>query len=309
MKIFKVRHAGALALSIAVAGFFAMTSVATAQYPNAYRNRGRGLESRSYDRMRQYAHQLDELAQHAREQAHAQQGGYRGFRRDTKFLRSIDHFADRTDRFHERMDTYQTQPWNVDDEIDGLLRDARNVQYRLRRARFVDEHTVEDWNNVIGLLNRMSSEYQTGIGGRWRGRYGSRVDQSPGSPPPPPGSYQEPYGNRPPEENRGQGNWRQGDLRQLAAELDQRAARASQLAGGYSGYSPNIGHFSEQARSFRGLVEENRISGSELRSEVNHLLEDAQSAQQELSRRSVSREVADEWNAIVEILTRMRDSI
>jgi hypothetical protein len=302
MKILKARHAGVLALGIALAGFFALSSVASAQY----RSQRGVLNDRSYERMRQWAHDLDGLAQHAREQAHAQQGGYRGFRRDTKFLRSIDHFADRTDRFHERMDTYREQPWAVDDEIDHLLSDARNVQYRLRRARFVDEHTVEDWNNVISVLNRMAGEYRTGIGsgGRWRGRYGDRRDQYPGSAPPP-GSYQEPYGNRPPGDYR-QG---QGDLRQLAAELDARAARASQLAGGYSGYSPNIGHFSEQARSFRNLVEQNRISGSELRSQVNHLLEDAQSAQQELSRRSVSREVADEWDAIVQILTRMRDSV
>jgi hypothetical protein len=202
------------------------------------------------------------------------------------------------------MDTYQTQPWAVDDEINHLLSDARNVQYRLRRARFVDEHTVEDWNNVVGLLNRMAAEYRTGIGsgGRWR----NRGDAYPNAAPPP-GGYQEPYGNRPPTDYRQD----QGDLRQLAAELDQRAARANQLAGGYSGYSPNVAHFSEQARSFRGLVEQNRISGSELRSQVNHLLEDAQSAQQELTRRTgtVSREVADEWNAIVQILTRMRDSV
>jgi hypothetical protein len=307
MKIFKARPAGVLATGIAVAGFFAVSAAASAQYPNDYRNRGRVLESRSYERMRQYAHQLDELAQHAREQAHAQQGGYRSFRRDTKFLRSIDHFADRTDRFHEQMDTYQRQPWAVDDEIDHLIRDARNVQYRLRRARFVDQHTVEDWNNVVGLLNRMASEYRAGIGygGRWRG---NRGDQYPASPPPP-GGYQEPYANRPPEDYRGQGNWRQGDLRQLAAELDERAARASQLYGGSSGYSPELSHFSTQARNFRNLVEQSRISDSELRSQVNHLLEDAQSAQQELSNRSASREVADEWNAIVQILTRMRDSV
>jgi len=312
MKTLKTRHTGVVAIGIALAGFFAVSAAASAQYPNEYRNRGR-LESRSYERMRQYAHQLDGLAQHAREQAHAQQGGYRGFRRDTKFLRSIDHFADRTDRFHERMDTYQTQPWAVDDEINHLLTDARNVQYRLRRARFVDEHTVEDWNNVVDLLNRMSAEYRAGIGyggGRWRNRR-----NEPPSSVPPPGTYREPNPNEPPppDYREGQGNYRrgQGDLRQLAVELDERAARASQLAGGYSGYSPNVAHFSEQARSFRGLVEQNRINGPELRSQVNHLLEDAQSAQQELTRRpgTVSREVADEWNAIVQILTRMRDSV
>jgi hypothetical protein len=40
---------------------------------------------------------------------------------------------------------------------------------------------------------------------------------------------------------------------------------------------------------------------------VNHLLEDAQTADQELRRQNVSRELAAEWTAIVRILTQMRD--
>lgn len=311
MKIFKPRQAGSLALGIAVAGFFAVSAVASAQYPNESRSRGRVMEGRSFERMRQYAHQLDELAQHAREQAHAQQGGYRGFRRDTKFLRSIDHFADRTDRFHERMDTYREQPWAVDDEIDHLLRDARNVQYRLRRARFVDEHTVEDWNNVVSLLNRMAAEYRTGIGYGSTGPYGNRYPgntypgdsgrPAPGSVPDPhrSGSYGDPYGYG-----------RTTDMRELAHELDERAARAASLAGRYNfsrEYASNIQHLSEQARYFHDKIDNNQLGGSELRAQVVHLLEDAQSAQDEMRRMNVGADLADEWNAIVQILTRMRD--
>ena len=84
-------------------------------------------------------------------------------------------------------------------------------------------------------------------------------------------------------------------------------ARASQLANGYSGYSSDITHFSQQARDFRDQVESNRMNRSELRAEVNHLLEDAQSAYSELRQRNVTRQVADEWDAIVQILNRMRD--
>jgi hypothetical protein len=322
MKTLKARHAGVLAMGIALAGFFAVSAAGSAQYRNENRNRGRAMVQQSYDRMRQYARELDDLARDANRQAQAQQSGYRGFRRDSNFLRDIDHFARRASDFRVRMDTYQTAPWNVDDEINHLLRDARNVETRIRRARFVDRRTVANWNRTVSLLNQMASEYQAGIGGRWRDNRGDGRDRGDAYPngAPPPGTYQEPNPNEPPppDYRQGQGDWRQGqgnarrgqgDLRQLASELDAHATRASQLAGGYSGYSPNIAHFSEQARSFRGLVEQNRISGSALRSEVNHLLEDAQSAQQELSRRTVSREVADEWNAIVQILTRMRDSI
>ena len=59
------------------------------------------------------------------------------------------------------------------------------------------------------------------------------------------------------------------------------------------------------------MVDDNRASRLELRNEVDRLLQDAQSAHQELTRRpgTVSREVADEWDGIVQVLNRMRDSI
>jgi hypothetical protein len=316
MKIFEARHAGLPALGIALAGFFGVSAAASAQYPSEDRYQGRVLETQSYERMRQYAHELDGLAQHAREQAHAQEGGYRGFRRDTKFLRSIDHFADRTDRFHEQMDTYQTQPWAVDDEIDHLLRDARNVQYRLRRARFVDRHTAEDWNNVVGLLNRMAAEYRAGIGYGSPDAYGNRYPGNayPGHPAPTyPGEYGHPAPGSVPDPHRPGGTYGYGqatDLRELAHELDERAARAASLAGRYnfSGESAsNIQHLSEQARFFHDQIDNNRLGGSELRAQLVHLLEDAQSAQDEMRRMNVGPDLADEWNAIVQILTRMRD--
>lgn len=311
MKTQKTRQAGYLALAIAFTGLFAMAPAAIAQYPNqnrdAYRNR-RGMRTQSYDRIRQWARELDDVAEHANEQAQAQQAGYRGFRRDTKFLKSIDHFAERARRFRERVDSYRTQAWDVDEEIQHLIRDARNVQTRLRRARYADRHTAADWNNVIRLLNQMSTEYRAGIGSGNRYPTGDyRAEPYPNTgdyrtdPHPSTGDH---HGDRSPTYGT-YGN--STDLRQLAAELDQRAARASQLASGYSGYSSDIRHFSEQAREFRDQVETNRMSRSELRSQVNHLLEDAQTAYSELRQRSVTREVAREWDAIVQILTRMRD--
>jgi hypothetical protein len=319
-KTLKARHAGVLAIGIALAGFFAVSAVASAQYPNENRDRRRAMIQQNYDRMRQYARELDDLAQNANRQAQAQQFGYRGFRRDSNFLREINRFAQHAREFRTRMDTYQTSPWNVDDEIASLMNEARNVETRIRRARFVDRRTVANWNRTVSLLNQMASEYQAGMGGRWRGnrgdgRYGDRGYANPNSAPPP-GTYREPNANEPPpppDSRQGQGDWRrgQGDLRQLASELDQRAARASQLAGGYSGFSPEIRRFSDSARNFRAMVENNRMNGPELRTEVNRLLQDAQSAHEELTRRpgTVSREVADEWDGIIQILTRMRDSV
>jgi HPt (histidine-containing phosphotransfer) domain-containing protein len=312
MKTQRTRFARYLALAIALTGLFAMAPAASAQYTNrnrdAYRNRG-GLRSQSYERLRQWARELDERAEHANEQAQAQQAGYRGFRRDTNFLKSIDHFAERARGFRARIETYRTSPWDVDDELQHLLRDARTVQTRLRRARFADRHTAADWNQVVNLLNQMTTEYRAGIGTSRRYPSGDyRNDPYPNTVPyPNSGDYRtDPYpGDY--RDDRGYGSYgTMTDLRQLAAELDQRAARASQLANGYSGYSSDITHFSEQAREFRDQVESNRMSRSELRSEVNHLLEDAQTAYSELRQRNVTRQVADEWDAIVQILNRMR---
>jgi methyl-accepting chemotaxis protein len=160
----------------------------------------------------------------------------------------------------------------------------------------------------------MTTEYQAGIGGSRGGYPGGRTDPYPNN-----GDYRadprtDPYpnngdyrGDRGPRTD-SYGNYANStDLRQLAAELDQRAARASQLSTGYAGYGSNVRQFAEQARNFRDQVESNRMSRSELRNEVNQLLNDAQSAYSELRQRNVSREVADEWDAIVQILNRMRD--
>jgi len=305
MKTLKARHTGVLAFALALAGLFSVSPTARAEHDSR-----RGvLTGAAYQRMQQLAHQLEEISRHASEQSQSQQGGYRGFRRDTKFLKSIDHFADRAQRFHERMESYRTQSWNVDEEIEHLLRDARNVQKRLQRARFVDQHTIQDWNQAVSLLNRMSAEYRTGTTYASTSPYGTRYPgetypgghdhRSPGSVPDPhgSGSSYDPYRSG-----------RSTDMRQLAYELEQRAARASDLAGRYnSGYASNIRHFSEQARHFRSQIDDNRLSASALRSQVNHLLEDAQGAHEELRRMNVSRDLAAEWDAVVQILTRMRD--
>ena len=307
MKTQRTRRAGYLALAIAVTGLLAMAPSASAQYPNGRGTyRRRGLATRSYDRMRQYARQLDDLAREANRQAHLSQSPYRSFfGRDTKFLREIEQFAARASQFRIRMDTYQTRPWNVDDELAGLLQDAQDVSNRLRRARFANRRTVADWNRAVSLLNQMTTEYQAGIGYRNRRATGDyrttdpypANEPYPNDPYPNTGDYRGDYGRY--------GN--STDIRQLAVELDQRAARASQLATGYTGYSSDIRRFSEQARDFRDQVESNQMDRSELRNEVNQLLDDAQNAYSELRQRNVSSQVASEWDAIVQILTRMRD--
>ncbi len=308
MKTLKSRHTRILAGALALAGLFAAAPAARADDESR-----RGvLNNTSYERMTALSHQLDEFARHANEQAQAQQAGYRGFRRDTKFLKSIDHFADRARRFHERLETYRTQPWNVDEEIEHLVRDARNVQKRLQRARFVDQHTAQDWNRGLNILSQMSAEYRSGTGYASNSPYGSRDSGHayPGETRYPDTGY-DPHRSTGSHDRYGYGNTT--DLRQLAYELDQRAARASDLAGrssyGRSDYNSDLRRFSEQARSFRALVDQNRLTRSQLRSQVNELLEDAQDAYDGLRRSNVSRELSTEWDAVVQILNRMRELV
>jgi len=308
MKTLKARHTRILAGALALAGLFAAAPAARADD----QSRRGVLNNTSYERMTALSHQLDEFAQHASEQAKARQAGYRGFGRDTKSLKSIDPFADRARRFHERLESYRTQPWNVDEEIEHLVRDARDVQKRLQRARFVDQHTVQDWNQGIGILNQMAAEYRSGTGYASNSRYGSRDSGHayPGGTDYP-NTGSDPHRSTGSDDRYGYGN--STDLRQLAYELEQRAARASDLAGrsayGRNDYNSDIRRFSEQARSFRALVDQNRLTRSQLRSEVNDLLEEAQDAYDGLQRTNVSRELSNEWAAVVQILNRMREIV
>jgi hypothetical protein len=302
-KILKARNAGFLALALASFGWMAATAVAQAQTRERYRQDT--LSNSSYERMRQWSRELDQVADKANRQAQADQAGYRGFRRDSNFLQSIDHFARRAREFRARMDAYRTRPWNVDDELGHLLSDARTVQNRIQRARFVDAGTRRDWNRVVELLNRMIDEFRNR--GRYRDdRYGNdrfrRNDDRNGR-------NDDRYGR---SEDRNPGSYADStDLRQLAVELDERASRIAQMADQYGSRvgSSGLRRFSSEARDFRTEVESRRFSQSELRDRVNRLLSGAQVAHNEISGTRVTSEVASEWEGIVQVLNRMRDLV
>ena len=114
--------------------------------------RERGLAGRRYETMRSLAHDLGERAERAANQAR-REARHRG-RSGRQFLDDIDHFARRANDFHERMDRYRDSPWDVRDEVAHLNRDAQEVNRRIRNAR-VFERTYDDWEAVLGVLNRM----------------------------------------------------------------------------------------------------------------------------------------------------------
>lgn len=294
-KTVKARCGGILALALACTGLLAMTAPAQAQVAGRYRRNT--VSNASYQRMRQWARELAELADHANEQAQADQAGYRGFRRDTNFLKSIDHFARRAREFRTKMDSYRTRPWNVDEEIEHLLRDAREVQKRLQRARFVDRHTAEDWNQVVSLLNQTLNEYRSP--GTYRGgRYGDD-----------PNRRDDDIYRRDDGRYDDRANVDTTDIRQLARELEASALRVAQLSDRYgtrSGYSSEMRRFSDEVRDFRNLVDTRTFSRSELRTHVNRLLEEAQNAHDEMTRTRITSDVAAEWDRVVQVLDRMR---
>jgi hypothetical protein len=263
---------------------------AAAQYA-----RQRVLNEPTYQRLRELADELDELATHAAVQAERDQAGRRV--RDTKFLRSIRQFARRTGDFRRRVESYQASPWNMDEELGRLLKDARNVQYRIRRARFADEHTREDWGQTVELLNDMIQIYR--YGERYEGFRRDRYHRDRTS-----GSigvfdsnrYRDAFLKNSPE------------MRRLARDLVLRSERAAGLVDRFVfGHGGDLRHFAGLAREFSARLDTEPLSVPELQREVIHLIEDAEDAQEEISRRRVPRTLAEEWNVIVRILTQMRN--
>ncbi|MBC8647852.1 MAG: hypothetical protein H7X85_11855 [Thermoanaerobaculia bacterium] len=261
-----------------------------------YREREGTLSRAGYDRMRQMSQQLDALARQANDHARNDQSDQ--YRRDTKFLRSVDEFARSAAQFRRRMNEYRTRQWNVDEELGRLIGDARNVQKRIRRARFADTHTREDWDRVVDLLQRMTSEYRNGTRvavGDGRYRDDDFRDRD----------YRD-------DAYRDDDGYYQSDISQLARELDERTNRLVEVSRrsapfGY-GYGDALGRFAEHARDFRGRVDGGRLSQQQLQLIVRRLVEEAQQAQSDLTRPGMSREMRSEWDGAMQTLQRIRQA-
>ena len=284
-------------LTLFAAAALSLAAPAAMQAQDArYRDREGTLSRAGYDRMRQMSQQLDVLARQANDQARYDQRGQH--QRDTKFLRSVDEFARSATQFRARMNNYRTRPWNVDEELQTLIGDARDVQQRIRRARFADARTRETWDRVVVLLQRMTSEYRNGtrvaVGdGRYRDDDFRDRDYRDDE-------YQDGYGSY--------GN----DVSQLARELDERANRLVEISRRSVpfdyGYGDALGRFAEHARDFRGRVDGGRLSQQQLQLIVRRLVEEAQQAQSDLTRPGVSREMRSEWDGAMQTLQRIRQA-
>ena len=319
----KNRNRLALAATAACAFWLAGASVVFAQRP--------AMTERGYREMRRLAQWLDATAQHAADQARHQDSWV--YRHDNRFPLAVDDFARRADRLNERMAGYRAEPWNVDDELRSLLRSAQNVQALARRSREADEHTLSDWNDTVAVLNRMVRLYDFDV--RRAGRYdwnapipenpaGARWDQGYrhdddrnaqayrdqyGSP--------APQGNPPPRAYAAPQDGRRARLADLAAELDQHATRAHEMAEGLAGaqegwrhrYFETIHQFNDQARDFSQRASSGDSDYRELRDQAQQLLNDARRADSDMRRNNAFPEVWQEWQAAMQTLQRILEAL
>jgi hypothetical protein len=307
---------GFLVTSAAVAGLL-LASAASAQPSRPVRT----LTEPAYRELRRLAQQLDARAQHAADQA--EHDRYRLYRRDSTFVREVSDFARRASRFDARLARYRAEPWPVQEEVRALLRSARDVQGRVRQSRWVDEHTLGDWNEIVEIANRMArvSDGRTDFGG-----YPGPADGAPpprvyerdpnadprGNPAPPPERHRDEYGERNPS---GYGDSRGDQLAGLARELEDRAGRALASAervaaenGPYRReFMQSIRDFNSQAGAFRQSIGAGTNNPGQLRAEASRLLDAARQNDQRMRQSNAFREVWPDWQGAMQTLQRIVD--
>ena len=317
------KQVGIAALALAAAALmFGSGGNALAQGPDSGR-----LSRRGYEEMRRLAHDLDSQAQHANDQA--QHRGTWQYQRDRTFLRAISNFSRRAAQFHARMDKYQTQPWQVDDELRALLQDARAVQVRISRSGHRDDHMAEDWNATVNLLNQMIRLSQSDARGR---RSRSPEAYAEGR------AYDEPRGGQgygegradrsgAPAERMDRSDDRNGSPAQrmdrrgdseigaLAHDLAQRSARLAESARQLAGPFPLdanqrmawqlISEFAQQSRTIDEGI--GRQPGTQpLRGNVERLVQAARSAEDQMRRTNAFPQLRQEWTEAMQLLERFR---
>jgi hypothetical protein len=274
------------------------------------------LKEPSYRELRRLAERLDLKARLAADQgAHDRS---RLYRRDNDFVQAAVDFSRRASQLNERLAGYRARPWNVDDDLRALLRDARDVRDRVRRSRFTDEHVAGDWNEIVGTLDQMmrvsrSPDGQIDFGGSPRPEGGGPPrgvqERDPrGNPPPPPDQHRDEYGERlsppgPPDSR---------EVAGLARELEDRAGRAHAVAQRVAAQGPyrreffqSIRDFHDQVVAFRRSVESGVGDRRQIRAEADRLLDSARRTDQSMRQSRAFPEVWPEWQAAIGVLQRI----
>jgi hypothetical protein len=292
-------------------------SVASASPQVVYGTYEQPLEGRRYETMRALAHYLDETAQDA--MAGVVQARRRGTATDRRYITSVRDFARQAERFHQRMDDYEVQSFDIPDEVDYLIARARRVNQQLRQARAF-ESTYGDWTNVIDVLNRMRrllngeevevppahdeyGDYNRDYGYLRGGGIGTRGNPS--------------YDSRIPSHDTGGSTLtgaRLQQFRELAHQLDTNAAQALQAAertvsttDRARGILADLRHFAAQAGDVHRRSDANELATRDIQPIVNHLLEDARIADRSMRDARLFSDAWDEWARTIDTLNRMAD--
>ena len=290
----------------------------------------RPLRGRQFETMRALAHYLDETASEALSVAGS---NIRGRSRQTRqFLASLDDFARRSNSFHERMDNYETRPWDVPREVVALDRSARRVNDTIRRTRVYSD-VADTWNNVLDALDRMK-QLLAGQdvrvppahrrGGDYERDYGPFADsRNEGRDHHDDGRDRDPRDQiapnlLPPSADGGfLAGPRLQQYRELAHDLHTHVSRTLEMAGQVSrddrDYSQDLflslQHFDTEIRTLHSRADSGQLDRRDMRPTLAHLLADARDTDRKLRENNVFPRIWDEWRQSIDILNQMSELV
>ena len=317
--------AGGLGLAVATA---APPAQAQLRVQFRFGTPDRPLVGRQYQNMRALAHYLDEEAWEASNAAN-ETVAYSP--RQARVLASINDFAERAGSFHDRIDTYQTRPWDIPNEVVTLDALAQRVNRDMRRTRAWSP-VYDQWNNVLVALQRMKQvlagnevvipqphrrmgDWQRDIGPFTSG-YTPPVDRD--------RDDRREAGNYPGGVNRGYpnpntyaGNTLVGasldEFRNLARQVDQSMARALETANRSSGQRGDDGRLrgdlarlNDQVSNLWSSVDTEPVSAAQWSGTINEYLNEARSIDEGLDRTNSMPGVRPELQRTVSMLSRMQ---
>jgi hypothetical protein len=279
----------------------------------------RPLVGRQFQTMRALAHYLDEEAWEASNQAN-ELVAYSP--RTRAVVASINDFAQRAADFHERIDAYQTRPWDLPREVTALDDAARRANYTMRRSRSWSP-VYSQWNNVVDALNRMKQvlagsevtvppvhrrwgDWQRDLGPFTSGYTPPRDERREA------GNYNPGYANPNTYATNTLGGPALDEFRNLARQLDQSMARVLETAQRYSGQRGSddrlygdIQRLNGEVSSLSQNVDQAPVAPTQWSPTVQRYLNDARAIDQGLRRTNAMPATWPELSRSIETLTRM----
>ena len=302
-------------VSLAMAG--PVVTSASAQYRSGDYDRRTALEGDRFETMRSLAHFLDEGTQYTLDEATNVLENSRNSR-DRAFLDSLRSLADRTASFHDRLDSYAAEPWDVESDVRSLLTEARRVNSRLRRISAA-RSLYDDWAAVVDDVNRMQrlmagEDVQVPTAhADWDNADSDDHGRS--------NTFGRDSGHgdvrRTGNYGTDRGAWISGrdleEVRRLSHDLDSQARSAlataerntSDASGRGTQMLSDLRHFASQTAALHDRTDSDRIDPREFGPVVNHLLEDARAADRSMRQARVFSDTWDQWQQTIATLEQL----